>query len=63
MSVCPHSTVCYLLQEPKRGNKRLVLGIVGGVIIVVVAVAAVLTAVFVGAKLTKDAQKVNWALI
>ena len=31
--------------------------------IVVVAVAAVLTAVFVGAKLTKDAQKVNWALI
>ena len=34
----------------------------GGVIIVVVAVAAVLTAVFVGAKLTKDGQKVNRVL-
>ena len=44
----------------KRNNKRLLIGIVSGITLVLIIVAAILMAVFLGAKVTKDSQKEAW---
>ena len=44
---------------PSKSNKRLIIGVVSGITLVVIVVAAVLAAVFIGAKVTKDSQKVR----
>ena len=43
----------------KNSNKRLLIGIVSGITLVLIVVAAVLMAVFLGAKVTKESQKVK----
>lgn len=44
----------------KKSNKRLVIGVVSGITILLIVLAAVLAAVSLGAKVTKDSQKEAW---
>ena len=47
-------------ESSKRNNKRLLIGIISGITLVLIIVAAILMAVFLGAKVTKDSQKEAW---
>ena len=52
--------VVFETESSKRSNKRLLIGIISGITLVLVIVAAILLALFMGAKVTKDAQKEAW---
>lgn len=63
------SNVTVVMQQPRKdnesrptksSNKRLIIGIVSGITLLLVVLAAVLVAVFLGAEVTKDSRKEAW---
>lgn len=47
-------------ESSKRNNKRLLIGVISGITLVLIIMAAILLAVFLSAKVTRDSQKEAW---